>query len=63
MLRVALIFALLGYAVNAPTLEALVTRHKRLAIATVAASALVDVLNTIMLCYYLIRRRRVGTKQ
>ncbi|OCH92501.1 hypothetical protein OBBRIDRAFT_436750 [Obba rivulosa] len=63
MLRVALIFALLGYAVNAPTLDALVTRHKRLAIATVASSASVDILNTAMLCFHLIKHRRTGTRQ
>ncbi|EMD33596.1 hypothetical protein CERSUDRAFT_76328 [Gelatoporia subvermispora B] len=39
ILRIALILALLGYAVNVPTLDMLVTRHKRLAIATVASIA------------------------
>ncbi|EMD37835.1 hypothetical protein CERSUDRAFT_114482 [Gelatoporia subvermispora B] len=63
LLRVIFILILLGYAIRAPSFEAVVHNHRGVTIVAVATSAWVDLLNTAMLCCVLVKRRRSGMKR
>ncbi|OCH95112.1 hypothetical protein OBBRIDRAFT_643200 [Obba rivulosa] len=63
ILRVAFIFSLLVFAVKSSSLADLLLHHRGLAIGTVSTSAIVDICNTVLLCWHLKKFTRRGTRQ